>query len=127
MPKRIQRTRKKGSKLPEGTVCCTRPGEYSNRFRVGMWFSRLRPDWRAWMSGDSPQCGNEQVRDLEHSLELFEDYATCRMKWQPDWLDPILDKPFWACWCRLDSKCHVDVLIRLAAIRLANRQERINR
>jgi len=79
-----------------------------------MWFRKITSDWKVWTRGNSPAFGNQQVRDLEHSLELFDEYAECRIKWQPDWLNPILDKDFWACWCPLTSKCHVDTYLRLA-------------
>ena len=36
MPIRIQRKRTKGWRLPENTVCVTRPGKYGNPCRVGM-------------------------------------------------------------------------------------------
>jgi len=34
MTQRIQRSRKKGSKLPPGTINCTRPGPFGNPFTV---------------------------------------------------------------------------------------------
>ncbi len=33
-PLRVQRKRTKGSRLPEGAVCVTRPGKYGSPFRV---------------------------------------------------------------------------------------------
>src|ERR1035441_5396930 len=35
MPKRIQRSRKKGARLPKGAVCVSRGTKYGNQFRVG--------------------------------------------------------------------------------------------
>jgi len=34
MPKRIQRRRTKGWKMPENTVCVTRPGMFGNPFKT---------------------------------------------------------------------------------------------
>lgn len=111
-PKRIQRKRTKGFRLPEGAICCTRPGKYGNQFPVGMWFRRVAPDWYVWTHGDSPHFGNEIVRDLEHSLALFDEYSAARVKWDRKWLEPLRGAECLACWCRLESKCHVDIIIR---------------
>lgn len=113
-PKRIQRKRTKGSRLPAGTLCVTRPGPLGNPFPVGMWFRKVAPDWMVWTCGDSPYFGNEQVRDLPHSLELFKDYAKHRAQWQPTWLDPVRAARFIACWCKEGAPCHADILIELA-------------
>ncbi len=51
MPKRIQRRRTKGAKLPPNTKCCTRPGPFSNPFigtDAAEWF-------RYWLI-DFPSC-----------------------------------------------------------------------
>lgn len=94
MPKRIQRKRTKGWRMPEGAVSVTRPGAWGNPFRVG----RLSeygdvPDaetavlfYRAWI-GDNPQ--------LAASL-------------------PELRGKDLACWCGLNQPCHADVLLELA-------------
>lgn len=112
-PKRIQRKRVKGYKLPPNTICCTRPGRFGNRFTVGMYFRKVTPDWSVWTSGTAPCFGNEVVRDLEHSLALFDEYATARVKWDKQWLEPLRKADFAACWCRLENKCHVDIILRL--------------
>jgi hypothetical protein len=111
-PRRIQRSRKAGSKLPPNTICCTRPGKHGNPFVVGMWFRNISGDWRMWTCGDSPHFGNEIVGDLEHSLRLFDEYSAARVKWDRQWLEPLRNADFLACWCRLESKCHVDIILR---------------
>lgn len=119
MPQRIQRKRTKGWRAPEGAINCTRPGKFGNPFKVGMWFRKLRDDWSVWTLCDSPEKGSEyggtpeRVRDLEHSLELFDDYAPRRLQWQPEWLDTLRGHDL-MCWCALTSKCHVDIVLRLA-------------
>lgn len=80
---------------------------------IGMWFRRLTSDWTVWTSGDSSHFGNETVRDLDHSLALFEEYAAARVKWDRKWLEPLRNADFLACWCKLTNRCHVDVIIRL--------------
>lgn len=112
-PSRIQRSRAKGSKLPRNTICCTRPGKWGNQFPVGMWFRNVSGDWYVWTCGDSPHFGNQQVRDLPHSLDLFRDYATARAKRDPNWLAPLRNADFLACWCKVSATCHVDIIIEL--------------
>lgn len=113
MPERIQRKRAKGWRMPEGAVSVTRPGKWGNPFKVGMWFKKFTPDWYVWTHGDSSAFGDQQVRDLEHSLELFNEYAEARVKWDKDWLTPLRGKDL-ACWCGKGSKCHADTELRLA-------------
>ena len=110
-PKRIQRKRTKGYRLPDGTICCTRPGKWGNQFPVGMWFKKVSPDWYVWTCGDSPHFGDQQVRDLAHSLELWREYVRARVKWDRQWLEPLRNAKFLACWCRETATCHVDVII----------------
>lgn len=67
-----------------------------------------------WTHGDSPAFGNERVRDLSHSLELFRDYAKHRAKRDPQWLEPVRKAEFIACWCKENALCHGDTLLELA-------------
>lgn len=107
--KRIQRSRKKGSKLPPGTVCVTRPGPWGNPFCEGV---QIEP----FMWGSSAH--GSKISDFKCSrsaaIELFRIYALNRMKREPNWLLPLLGKDL-ACWCPLDMPCHADVLIELTA------------
>lgn len=113
MPKRIQRKRVKGWRMPENTVSVTRPGRWGNPFKVGLWFSKITDDWSVWIRGTSSQFGNRQVESLPQSLELFEDYATARAKRDREWLAPLRGKDL-ACWCKEGAACHADILLRLA-------------
>jgi hypothetical protein len=112
MPQRIQRKRVKDWRMPEGAISVTRPGRWGNPFKVGLWFHKMTPDWSVWSHGSGP-FGSESVRDLEHSLELFLDYATCRARRDKDWLAPLRGKDL-ACWCKAGAPCHADILLRLA-------------
>lgn len=99
MPKRIQRTRSKGAKLPPNTVCISRGTRYGNRFKVG----DVNTDTGAMIT-------------LEKCLEYFE--FELRRKYQGDalaeFLAPIREADYIACWCRIDRPCHGDILLRLA-------------
>ncbi len=117
MPQRIQLSRRKGWRKPEGTVVVARPTRWGNPFSVSRFGRPL-------------------------AIRLFED--TARGVWDPTLLaglddevsaDVVSDREAWlrrlgghpielaraqlaghdlACWCRLDDLCHADVLLRLA-------------
>lgn len=116
MPKRIQRKRVKGWRMPPDTTSVTRPGKWGNPFKVGLWFRRIASDWSVWShatDGQRGPFGNESVESLEQSLVLFEEYAKCRVRWDRKWLEPLRGKDL-ACWCPLSGKCHADILLELA-------------
>lgn len=116
-PKRIQRQRTKGWRMPEGAIYVGRPGRWGNPFPV-----------------------TDKVT-LELSLELFRDLI--RGFFSPTRLAHLTDAEFhviyeqkerwmrgagnarWeaqtflrghnlACWCPLDRPCHADVLLEIA-------------
>jgi hypothetical protein len=116
-PKRIQLSRRKGWRLPDYAVSVARPGRWGNPFTVARW-------------------------GLDDALALFED--TARGIWNPltlagasnedvdeayriaaMWTNRIGGHPVeiaradlarrdLACWCRLDQRCHADVLLEIA-------------
>ncbi len=97
MPKRIQRKRTKGWKMPTGTVSVTRPGRYGNPY----------------VAGQENDMG--QVVTLDMCLEYFRFYLHRKYPGSllTEFLAPLRGKDL-ACWCPLDSKCHADVLLELA-------------
>lgn len=97
-PRRVQLSRKAGSKLPPNTVCVSRPTRWGNPFRVG-------PD-----------------RSQTLSVAAFETWLTVkgvdsgipeRKQWILDNLASLRGKNL-ACWCKPGTPCHADVLLRLA-------------
>jgi hypothetical protein len=88
-PTRIQRKRTKGWRMPANAVSVTRPGRWGNPFPI------------------------TAVRTRDECLRLFESYATIRLVYEPDWLDPLRGKTL-ACWCRVGDPCHADMLLRWA-------------
>lgn len=93
MPKRIQRKRTKGWKMPPGVVYVGRPTKWGNPFKVGVfddgWGKVLTAQdcveaYEAWLnSGEFGDVRELRGKDL-------------------------------ACFCPLDQPCHADVLLRLA-------------
>lgn len=101
MPKRIQRKRTKGWRMPENAVSVTRPGKYGNPYRVG---SQVL-DWTT----DRVITATE-----ENILKLYEEF--CRrglLVINPQYLEPLRGKDL-ACFCKEGAPCHADVLLRLA-------------
>lgn len=96
MPKRIQRKRTKGWRMPDGAVYVGRPTKWQNLAKVGD---------RKILNGKTTMVTHQMAVDLF----IF-------------WLDPELiadakdelrGKDL-ACWCPLSSPCHADVLLELA-------------
>jgi hypothetical protein len=87
-PKRIQRKRTLGWKMPEGAVYVGRPSKWGNPFRRG-------------------DCSAEVV------VSCFLSYIEGNL----DIIDSVkreLRGKDLACWCPLDQPCHADVLLEIA-------------
>jgi hypothetical protein len=99
LPKRIQRKRVKGWRMPANTVYVGRPTDWGNQFVVGFgcdpfivashWLARHK--FEQW---------------IEKEKQLYPN-------WFAEWLAPLRGKNL-ACWCPLDQPCHADVLLKLA-------------
>lgn len=95
-PKRIQRKRIKGWKMPGNTVYVGRPTKWGNPFRVGQKnpFGTITADNRHAYSlfvGFAPQ--NERLIEAARKELRGKDVA---------------------CWCPLDQPCHADVILEIA-------------
>ncbi|AZS07327.1 hypothetical protein PP505_gp57 [Gordonia phage Dorito] len=115
-PKRIQRKRTKGWRMPEGAVYVGRPTWLGNPFAVGEVYDRV-----IYSSKTMGGAMDMRVRDREHAVDLYR-----------QWLDGLVhhvdggDPPTLrqirqhlhgrdlVCWCPLDAPCHADVLLELA-------------
>ena len=90
-PRRIQRRRIKGWKMPEGAVYVGRPGGWGNPY-----------PWRSLGRKEAAR------RYRESMLHPTEDWA-----WRFWNLHKLHGKDL-VCWCPLDKPCHADVLLELA-------------
>lgn len=81
--------------MPLGAIYAGRPGPYGNPFFIG----------KEYQPG--------KLVTPENNLLLFEAYARDRLKREPHWLEPLRDVELVACWCKLTSPCHVDILLKL--------------
>lgn len=96
MPKRIQRRRTKGWRMPPNTVYVGRPSKYCNPFRRGEVF----------------QVGGALMDD---PVLAFRVLTTNEAAWpyRKEAKADLRGKDL-ACWCRLDQECHADVLLGIA-------------
>src|SRR5690349_13562950 len=107
MPKRIQRKRTKGWRMPEDAVYVGRGTVWGNPWRVG---DPITVEWPDRGAGD----GTTWVRELTITPELA--VALYRIAFTPDAPEArtLLAEMDLACWCPIDQPCHADVLLELA-------------
>lgn len=91
-PKRIQRKRTKGWKMPPNAVYVGRPTMFGNHAGTAL-NAMSRPHmvnlFRQWVEGTASKAWKDHVRKELRGKDL-------------------------ACWCPLDQPCHADVLLELA-------------
>lgn len=126
VPKRIQRSRAKGWRMPEGAVYVGRPTIWGNPFIVG------QPSGCEFTDGGDPTpmipaLTLEQslafYRDMVRGflspemhphghrwIERFRQHVRC---WLAEWLSTLRGHGL-ICWCPLDRPCHADILLDLA-------------
>lgn len=106
-PKRIQRKRTKGWRMPDGVVYVGRPTRWGNPFEIGRDVTRQEAldryvvhlaSYFGWVE--------REIAKAFHPLPV-------RSTEFRDWLAPLVGKDL-ACWCPLDLPCHADVLLELA-------------
>lgn len=114
MPKRIQRKRSKGWRMPDGAVYVGRPTVFGNPWPVdgahaGLFKPDLAPglyakEFRAWLECDS--ADESSVHAIYRTLAVRRREILRRL--------PELRGKDLACWCPLGAVCHADVLLELA-------------
>lgn len=95
MPKRIQRQRTKGWKMPEGAIYVGRPTKWGNPYVV-----------------DAAQTTAAAVRAYRWLLTTTDPHLE-PIRPPVDQLNELQGKDL-ACWCPLDQPCHADVLLEIA-------------
>lgn len=112
-PKRIQRKRTKGWRMPEGAVYVGRPTKWGNPYRVSTsvngWVVRddNDVDYEPWANtkASAHRRAVELFSDIEVEIGLLADRGAD--------LTALAGKDL-ACWCPLDQPCHADVLLAAA-------------
>lgn len=103
-PRRIQRQRTRGWRMPEGAIYVGRPTAWGNPWRVGDLM------FLEWPVDQLPRVGRVMEITPEIAVALY------RAAFAPD-ADEIraeLAGHDLACWCPLDQPCHADVLLEVA-------------
>lgn len=101
-PKRIQRKRTKGFRLPEGCVYVGRPTKFGNPFIINDAVGKFR----RWLTGN--MSAREWSESSLTGRAFFSDreYIVASL--------PELRGKDLACWCKLSCECHASVLLELA-------------
>lgn len=114
MPKRIQRRRVKGWRMPANCINVTRPGVFGNPFTLK----------------NLIECGysqNDREKDRAFLVQCFRDWITHNGS-SEYWSGPTSDEAYrkimerigelrgkdLACFCPLTGPCHADVLLEIA-------------
>lgn len=117
-PKRIQRKRTKGFRLPARTLCVSRPSIWGNPYSFEEFGKLALPLFRNTVLG----VWNPALFDGESDAKRLLAYDLHR-QWQRrfayrdplDTLRPTLSEyDFIACWCKEGEPCHADILLDLA-------------
>lgn len=112
MPKRIQRKRTKGWKMPEGAVYVGRPTKWGNPFTPGMPTDDLPFIVVKRMSGELEATLTRAQAVEAYGIWLRHSAVTGREV--ADAARNMLRGKDLACWCALDEPCHADVLLEIA-------------
>lgn len=102
MPKRIQRKRVKGWRMPGGAVYVGRPGYFGNPFGG----DGAAHAYRRWLTNKMRRA--EFGRCNANPWALWSDKGNVHRE-----MARLRGKDL-ACWCALDQPCHADVLLELA-------------
>ncbi|MBF0251662.1 MAG: DUF4326 domain-containing protein [Alphaproteobacteria bacterium] len=103
-PKRIQRKRTKGWKMPDGAVYVGRGSKWGSPFKVGEPFARPK-----MQPGGGETSGF--VFDRAHAVQLYRRFLPLEVRIAAR--IELRGKDL-ACWCPPDQPCHADILLRIA-------------
>ena len=107
-PKRIQRRRAKGWKMPAETLYVGRPGKYGNPFHSGDRAADVEK-FRLCVSEFPVPLGRIKMwREAGGSTTMLVLLAA-RVPWV---INELRGKDL-CCWCKLSQPCHADILLKL--------------
>lgn len=96
MPKRIQRERTKGWRMPENAVYVGRPSKWGNPYKVGN---------EVIVNGE-----RQWVYNAARAVVLYRERGAA---WNEATRTALRGKDL-VCWCKLSEPCHADVLLEWA-------------
>lgn len=101
-PQRVQRKRTKGWKMPPNTVSVCRPGKWGNPFQVGKPATHVPAAFQGHIA-----------RDVTEAVEFYRSMLLQNGLPSGCELSELRGKSL-ACWCKIGTPCHADVLLHLA-------------
>lgn len=111
-PRRIQRKRERGWKMPSNTIYVGRPTEWGNLWTVGLVHCGCR---------SVGECNHNNFRceTAAEAVEMFRKWITGELAQQSttklaERARQELRSKNLACWCDLNKPCHADVLLEIA-------------
>lgn len=121
-PKRIQRKRTKGWRMPAGAVSVCRPSRHGNPFRIGGWYIRgdvggFRLPLRMIFTEAAPGHEDSRFTCISTAAEAVEWFRWYVGTWTDGRREEVareLRGRDLACFCELTEPCHADVLLELA-------------
>lgn len=102
MPKRIQRKRTKGWRMPKNAVYVGRPTKWGNPI-----------DWKIYGTPVNANRDKRNLATVDYERWLGGIWSYPNRDWILAHMHELSGKDL-ACWCPLDQPCHADVLLRLA-------------
>lgn len=105
-PRRIQRKRTKGWRMPEGAIYVGRPTKWGNPYKITGY--RFQTSEGKPCPRDKSAAVEMALRDYEMALEVG------ILNFTPSDVVSVLRGKNLVCWCPLDQPCHADVLLDLA-------------
>jgi len=116
-PKRIQRKRTKGWKMPESAMYVGRPTKYGNPYSVSIFGLELAlklfrdTAYGFWTPSNVSDLPDETAK---LAYELHRDWRKKFSHHPVDIIHLELGNADLACWCKLGEPCHADVLLEIA-------------
>lgn len=109
-PRRIQRSRAKGWRLPEGAVTVSRPSKWGNPWKAEL------VDGVGWCCSDA-QGRIAEARDRADAHAQAVTHYRAWISKHPTMIEEAraeLRGKVLCCWCPPDVACHADVLLEVA-------------
>ena len=109
-PKRVQRKKTKGFKLPANTKCVNRGTKYGNPFKV---VKSIYGFIIESVDGMYNSVHYENLIDAnKESIRMFDEY--CNANFTKEEIQSDLKGKNLACFCSLDIPCHANYLLEIA-------------
>jgi hypothetical protein len=112
-PKRIQRKRTKGWRMPPGVVYVGRPGFWGNPYgadalSLALYRNTVQGIWNPTLLDGLPETTRQEVYQSHIEWRVRSKHIL-----RPE-IQSLLRGKDLACWCREGAPCHADILLELA-------------